>query len=151
MCGYKFNFKSELDRHNVVHLTDCKHICPTRGCGKSFKMQSTLKCHQKVHDNVKINCPEEGCDYWTILQHYLRDHLTQHHSPLLICEYSLNEKAYVLTLQGQDPLNLGMRNIVLSSLLARRLRMREEMETMVMTERKERMSKWQIIVLNSTL
>ena len=55
----------------------------------------------------------------------------------------------VLTLQGQDPLNLGMRNIVLSSLLAQRLRMREEMETMVMAERKERMSKWQIIVLNS--
>ena len=27
--------------------------------------------------------------------------------------------------------------------------MREEMETMVMAERKERMSKWQIIVLNS--
>ena len=56
----------------------------------------------------------------------------------------------VLTLQGQDPLDLGMRNIVLSSLLAQRLRMREEMETMVMAERKERMSKWQIIVLNST-
>ena len=55
----------------------------------------------------------------------------------------------VLTLQGQDPLNLGMRNIVLSSLLAQRLRMRKEMETMVMTESKERMSKWQIIVLNS--
>ena len=55
----------------------------------------------------------------------------------------------VLTLQGQDPLNLGMRNIVLSSLLAQRLRIREEMETMVMTERKERTSKWQIIVLNS--
>ena len=55
----------------------------------------------------------------------------------------------VLTLQGQDPLNLGMRNIVLSSLLAQRLRMMEKMEPMVMTERKERMSKWQIIVLNS--
>ena len=57
----------------------------------------------------------------------------------------------VLTLQGQDPLDLGMRNIVLSSLLAQRLRVMEEMEPMVMTERKERMSKWQIIVLNSTL
>ena len=56
----------------------------------------------------------------------------------------------VLTLQGQDPLDLGMRNIVLSSLLAQRLGMMEEMEPMVMTERKERMSKWQIIVLNST-
>ena len=76
VCGHKFNFKSELDRHNVVHLTDHKHICPTRGCGKSFKMQSTLKHHQKVHDNLKINCPEAGCDYWTTLQHYLKDHLT---------------------------------------------------------------------------
>ena len=148
VCGHKFNFKSELDRHNVVHLSDCKHICPTRGCGKSFKMQSTLKRHQKIHDNVKINCPEEGCDYWTTLQHYLRDHLTQYHGPLLVCEYSLN---VVLTLQGQDPLNPGMRNIVLSSLLAQWLRMMEETEPMVMTERKERMSKWQIIVLNSTL
>ena len=55
----------------------------------------------------------------------------------------------VLTLKGQDPLDPGMRNIVLSSLLAQRLRMMEEMEPMVMTERKERMSKWQIIVLNS--
>ena len=55
----------------------------------------------------------------------------------------------VLTLQGQDPLDLGMWNIVLSRLLAQRLRMREEMETMVMAERKERTSKWQIIVLNS--
>ena len=57
-------------------------------------MQSTLKCHQKVHDNVKINCPEEGCDYWTTLQHYLRDHLTWYHGPLLICEYSLNGCTY---------------------------------------------------------
>ena len=56
----------------------------------------------------------------------------------------------VLTLQGQDPLDPGMRNIVLSSLLAQRLRMMEEMEPMVLTERKERMSEWQIIVLNST-
>ena len=56
----------------------------------------------------------------------------------------------VLTLQGQDPLDPGMRNIVLSSLLAQRLMMMEETEPMVMTERKERTSKWTIIVLNST-
>ena len=93
VCGHKFNFKSELDRHNVVHLTDRKHICPTRGCGKSFKRQSTLKCHQKVHDNLKINCPE-GCDYWTTLQHYLKDHLTWCYSPLLVCEYSINGHTY---------------------------------------------------------
>ena len=96
VCGHKFNFKSELDRHNVFHLTDHKHICPTRGCGKSFKMQSTLKYHLKVHDNLKINCPEEGCDYWTTLQLYLKDHLTWYHGPLLICEYSLNGCTYTI-------------------------------------------------------
>ena len=51
----------------------------------------------------------------------------------------------VLTLQGQDPLDLGMRNTVLSSLLVQRLRTMEEMEAMEM----EVTSKWQIIVLNS--
>ena len=40
VCGHKFNFKSELDRHNVVHLSDRKHICPTRGCGKSLKCKA---------------------------------------------------------------------------------------------------------------
>ena len=44
----------------------------------------------------------------------------------------------VLTLQGQDPLKLGMRNIVLSSLLAQGLRIMEEMEAMGM----ETTSKW---------
>ena len=47
-----------------------------KSTGKSFKMESILKCHQKVHDNLKMDCPEEGCDYWTTLPHYLKDHLT---------------------------------------------------------------------------
>ena len=90
VCGQKFNFKSELKRHNAVHLEEYKHKCPSRGCGKLFKMQTTLKCHMKKHDNLHLNCPEEGCYYWTTLAHYLRDHLTRSHGPLLVCEFSVN-------------------------------------------------------------
>ena len=63
-------------------------------------MESTLKCHQKVHDNLKLDCPEEGCDYWTTLPHYLWDHLTRYHGPLLICEYSLN--GYIYTTRARS-------------------------------------------------
>ena len=57
-------------------------------------MESTLKHHQKVHDNLKFDCPEQVCDYWTTLPHYLKDPVTWYHGPVLICEYSLNGCTY---------------------------------------------------------
>ena len=53
-------------------------------------MLSILKQHQAEHDNLHLDCPEEDCEYWTILPHYLRDHLTRYHDPLMVCELSLN-------------------------------------------------------------
>ena len=86
---------------------------------KWFKMQSALKCHQAKHDNLHLECPEEDCEYWTTLPHYLRDDLTRYHGPLLVCEFSLNG----VCLQHMLGLHaLGMKSTVHSSISVQKQR-----------------------------
>ena len=53
-------------------------------------MQSTLKRHQTKHDNLHFKCPEEDCESWTTLPHYLMGPLSRYHGPLLVCEFTLS-------------------------------------------------------------
>ena len=89
-----FHFPSQLDRHSDVHVESKLFKCPSRGCNKSFKRNGTLKRHQIKHDQKKLECPNEDCDYVTDLPHYLQDHMTRSHGPELVCEFYVNGCKY---------------------------------------------------------
>ena len=48
----------------------------------------------KNHNSLHLDCPEQDFDYWTTLPHYLRDHMTRSHGPVLVCEYAVNGCEY---------------------------------------------------------
>ena len=49
VCGSQHKYKSELERHQLTHTSDCTWSCPT--CHKVFKHKGSLNCHmsQKAH------------------------------------------------------------------------------------------------------
>lgn len=53
-CGKTFRFRSELDRHEAIHLNKRPFICPFDGCTKAFKREDALKTHIRIHTNDKI-------------------------------------------------------------------------------------------------
>ena len=92
-CRQHFSYPSQLKSHLEVH-SPCKiHKCPTRGCGKLFKHSQTLKCHMEKHNRKEYKCPK--CPHVTDLPHYLRDHMTRNHGPVLVCKYYINGCEYM--------------------------------------------------------
>ena len=87
-CGQRFSYPSQLKSHLDVHSKSKLFKCPSRGCGKVFKHSITLKWHQEKHNKKEYKCP--NCPYITDLKHYLKDHLTQSHGPVLVCEFYVN-------------------------------------------------------------
>ena len=92
-CGQCFSYPCQLKSHSEVH-SPCKiHKCPTRGCGKLFKCSQTLKHYMEKHNRKEYKCPK--CPHVTDLPHYLRDHMTRNHGPVLVCEYYINGCEYM--------------------------------------------------------
>lgn len=55
-CGKKFVRSDYLKRHMSTHSNERPFICKISGCGKKFKIKSTLIEHQLVHSNIKFKC-----------------------------------------------------------------------------------------------
>ena len=77
-CGDKFPFSSQLKEHRITHLTGRGHTCFAKDCGKSFKNNSSLVRHLKVHSGKTYSCPNKDCDYSTVSERNLKSHLILH-------------------------------------------------------------------------
>ena len=77
-CGERFPFESQLKDHRVKHLTNRRHSCFAKDCGRSFKNKSSLIRHIKVHDDKNYPCPEEGCMYSSNTECNLKAHMIVH-------------------------------------------------------------------------
>jgi uncharacterized Zn-finger protein len=53
MCFRKFSEKGTLKTHLKVHSELRPFICSAKGCNKTFRSNSNLKNHQKLHENKK--------------------------------------------------------------------------------------------------
>ena len=74
----KFPFSSQLKEHRIKHLTGRGHTCFAKNCGKSFKNNSSLVRHLKVHSGKTYSCPKKDCDYSTKAERNLKSHLIWH-------------------------------------------------------------------------
>ena len=77
-CGEKFAFSSKLKEHRIKHLTGRGFKCFSKNCDKTFKNNSSLVCHLKVHEGKTFCCPEAGCEYSTNVERNLKLHMTIH-------------------------------------------------------------------------
>ena len=77
-CGDKFPFSSQLKEHRITHLMGRGHTCFAKDCGKSFKNNSSLVRHLKVHSGKTYSCPNKDCDYSTVSERNLKSHLILH-------------------------------------------------------------------------
>ena len=78
-CGKTFRYKSEANRHIIIHQKDKNHRCNISGCNKAFKRQETLEEHMKLHGgDLPFSCDEYGCGRRFASKPALRYHMLRH-------------------------------------------------------------------------
>ena len=75
-CNKSFPFKSQLETHQAVHTQEIKYRCEK--CGKGFVRIGEYNIHMKGHANIRLKCPEKGCDYNTVDIRNLNSHKKSH-------------------------------------------------------------------------
>ena len=78
-CEKIFRFKSDMERHMIVHSDDKPFICPDPTCNKAFKRADALKNHIQSHNNhYNYVCSFPGCNAQFRKKAILQYHLTKH-------------------------------------------------------------------------
>ncbi len=79
-CAKIFRYKSDMERHLLIHTKEKSIVCPYPSCNKSFKRPDALKNHMKtMHiENTVYRCTMPGCDYQFPTQASLRFHILKH-------------------------------------------------------------------------
>ena len=78
-CSYTCPFESTLNAHKDKHRRGM-YSCFSSGCGKTFRRESSLNAHVKLHTGKDIHCDqyEYVCrDQRYLMQHY-RSHTKEH-------------------------------------------------------------------------
>ncbi|KAI5644637.1 zinc-finger double domain-containing protein [Phthorimaea operculella] len=94
VCDKKFNLKSHLNAHNIIHTGKMPYACDV--CGKRFKLKSNLRTHIVIHTGEKpYAC--EICDKKfarkSSLENHKRIHTGEKPYACEICETKFGLKA----------------------------------------------------------
>jgi len=81
-CKMDFITQGDLNKHLLFHKGNRKvEMCSWPGCGKPFLKTSKLRNHyQYVHQNYRIRCPVEGCNYAIGRRDHMRQHIEVMHN-----------------------------------------------------------------------
>jgi len=78
-CQKMFRFKSDMERHLIVHSDSKPHVCTHPGCNKTFKRLDALKNHIASHDDaIPSVCPYAGCGIHFNNKSSLQFHMIKH-------------------------------------------------------------------------
>jgi len=104
-CEKIFKFKSDMERHSLVHTKEKPIICSYPNCNKSFKRPEALKNHVEVMHiiNKTFVCPIPGCGYQIHKEDSLDFHLGKHWFIQKCAQNSPNDgKMYVPWKRSKD-------------------------------------------------
>ena len=76
VCNQAFAFKSELKAHKYSHRTERSFECMASKCNKTFKSDSELQKHVKIHEGNYWYC--DCCNYKTPDIRNLQKHMVNH-------------------------------------------------------------------------
>jgi len=95
-CQKMFRFKSDMERHLIVHSDSKPHACTYPGCNKTFKRLDALKNHVASHDDaVPSVCPYAGCGAHFNNKSSLQFHMIKHQAQI--------QNSQASTPKDQDP------------------------------------------------
>ncbi len=79
-CEKIFKYKSDAQRHLLVHTKEKSITCPYPSCDKAFKRPEALRSHiQVIHlENTTFSCPHPGCPLKFPKKSTLQLHLLKH-------------------------------------------------------------------------
>jgi len=78
-CQKTFRFKSDMERHIIIHSSQKNFVCTFPKCGKSFKRPDALKNHMQAHaENNIFICPMPDCNAQFHKKNILQYHLAKH-------------------------------------------------------------------------
>jgi hypothetical protein len=80
-CGKTFRFKSDMERHIIIHSKDRPYTCTFASCNKKFKRPDALKNHLQTHnEDFPFICTSPGCDEKFHKKAALQYHLLKHNN-----------------------------------------------------------------------
>ena len=98
-CGKTFKFKSEMNRHLIIHTGQRPFQCTFTGCTKTFKRSDALVNHMKVHSYQNpLHCTVTGCSSQFTTKSALNYHLQKHQNKKdfnLSSKFSVHSKSQV--------------------------------------------------------
>jgi len=96
-CGKTFRFKSDMERHIVIHAKTRPYACAHPSCGKTFKRPDALKSHMQIHnEDIEYACPVPGCNAVFQKKSALQYHVIKHQKPdHFICSFQGCHESFV--------------------------------------------------------
>ncbi len=79
LCEKRFNCKSKLEQHRIVHTFVKPFACDADGCEKKFTQKASMRLHKcRVHEKVPSKYRCEHCDRSCSTSDVLKNHLRTH-------------------------------------------------------------------------
>lgn len=95
-CGKVFRFRSDMERHKIVHTKNRPFACKFPSCGKSFKRPDALKNHLQTHnEGFPYICSAPGCNLRFHKRSALQYHLLKHNDEKFIHGSSCCQKNFL--------------------------------------------------------
>jgi len=95
-CEKSFRFKSDMERHIIVHSKERPFACKYPYCNKSFKRPDALKNHMQVHnEGFPFACAVPGCSLRFHKKTSLQYHILKHNEERFFCDFPGCEKSFM--------------------------------------------------------
>lgn len=95
-CEKSSRFKSDMERHIIVHSKERPFACNYPSCRKSFKRPDALKSHMQVHnEGFPFACAIPGCSLRFHKKSSLQYHILKHNEERFFCDFPGCEKSFM--------------------------------------------------------